>query len=445
MKIKFTGKGAVLLAFTVLAAALWTGVLPGVLPAADGLPEVYAIPLEGEIEEGLVRFIQRAYREAEADPGVKAVILEISTPGGRVDSAQKIRKIIEEASVTTVALVNGNALSAGAYVALACDRIAMMPGSVIGDAEPRVGDERADEKILSAWVAEMAAVAEAHGRDPDIARAMVDRDFVLEGVSEAGKLLTLTDQEAKELGYADYLVGNINTLTDALDYGDVRIRRVETSVLEQTARFLTRSYVAPFLLMIGLAGIVIEVLTVGFGIAGIIGILSLCLYFGGYMIAGFTEWEIVLLFIAGVILLGVEACIPGFGIFGIAGIGCMAASIVMVAPSWQIGIQSLAVALLGTFALVLLSLRFLTRRKFWNKIILNLSYGKEEGYVAQRQDYTVYEGRRGKAYTPLRPAGAIVLDDNTRLDVVTDGDFIEKGADVVVLRVEGMRIIVGVR
>jgi membrane-bound serine protease (ClpP class) len=291
----------------------------------------------------------------------------------------------------------------------------------------------------------MAALADARGRTPDIARARGDRDCGLEGVSEEGRLLTLTAREAREFGYADYLTENVDALIAALDYGGAEIRQVESSVWEQFARFLTRSYVAPFLLMIGLAGIVIEILTVGFGVAGVIGILSLSLYFGGYIIAGFTEWEIILLFMAGVILLGVEAFVPGFGVFGIAGIICMGASIVVVAPSWQAGIQSLAIALLGALALVLFSLKFLTGRKFWDKIILNLSYDKEEGYVSQKQDYSIYEGRRGKAHTPLRPAGSIVLDDNTHLDVVTDGDFIEKGADVVVLRVEGMRIIVGVR
>jgi membrane-bound serine protease (ClpP class) len=311
--------------------------------------------------------------------------------------------------------------------------------------EPRIENERADEKYLSPWRAEMVALANLHGRDPDIARAMVDRDFALEGLSEKGKLLTFTAQEAKEYGYADYLTDDVSALLGDLDYGEIRIRRIEIAPLEQFAQVLTSSYIAPFLLMIGLAGIVIELMTAGFGIAGIVGILSLSLYFGGHFIAGFTGLESILLFILGLILLSVEAFIPGFGLAGLAGILCMAASFILVAPSWQAGLQSLVIALVGTIILVLISLKFLTKRKFWEKIILNLSYGKDTGYVSQKQDYSVYAGKIGKAQTPLRPAGAIVLEDNTRLDVVTEGDFIEKGTEVIVLRTEGSRIVVGVR
>ncbi|MFY9377285.1 MAG: nodulation protein NfeD, partial [Peptococcia bacterium] len=152
---------------------------------------VYVIRVQDTIDQGLVKYIERSYQEAEK-AGASMVILEIDTNGGLIDSAIEIRDIVWDSSVPTVALVSGRAISAGAFVTVACPQIAMVPGSTIGDAEARINGERADEKYLSAWRQEFAATAERNGRDPDIARAMVDRDLVLPGISEEGKLLTLT-------------------------------------------------------------------------------------------------------------------------------------------------------------------------------------------------------------------------------------------------------------
>lgn len=402
---------------------------------------VYVIPLEDTIDLGLSRFVERSYQEAEK-LGADLVVLEMDTPGGRVDAAQQIKTTIQKSSISTVTLVKGRAISAGALIAIASDTIAMQPGSTIGDAEPRLGTERADEKYVSAWAKEMAGTAEAKGRDPQIAIAMVDRDAEIPGLVEKGKLLTLTYQEAKEHGYNDYTVQGRAELLKELGLEEAQVVEARLSIAERITRFITNPFVAPILLTVGIAGIIIELLTVGWGLAGGIGLVSLVLYFGGHLLAGFTGWEAVLLFLLGLILLVVEALAPGFGLPGIGGIICIIISIVLSAPNWEIGIRSLVFALLGTIILVLFSFKLLTKRKFWNRLVLGEKLTKEEGYVPQNKDLSRFIGQEGTALTILRPAGTVVLEDGTRLDVVTEGEFIPKGKKVVVSRLEGLRIVV---
>ena len=158
--------------------------------------------------------------------------------------------------------------------------------------------------------------------------------------------------------------------------------------------------------------------------------------------AGFTGWEAILLFLLGIILLSVEIFVPGFGLPGLGGIICLVVSIVLSAPSWEAGVISLVLAIIGTIVLVLFSLKFLTKRKFWDRLVLGTKYKKEEGYIPQSKDLSVYVGKKGEALTILRPSGTVLLDDGTKLDVVTDGGFIPKGERIEVVQAEGIRLIV---
>ncbi|NLT96362.1 MAG: nodulation protein NfeD [Clostridia bacterium] len=424
--------------FILSVFILFSLVLPAV---SDTAKKVMVIPLEKTVEKGLSFFIARAFNEAEKE-NVDLIIIEIDTPGGRIDAAIEIKNVIMGSDIPTVALVKSQALSAGSYIALACDTIAMQPGSTLGDAEPRIGNERADEKTLSAWRKELATVAEANNRNPEIAQAFADRDIEIEGVIEKGKLLTLTPKEAVELGMADYEVKNREELLTKLGLENAQIISADPTSAERISRFITNPYVAPILLTIGIAGIIIEILTVGFGLFGVIGILSLILFFAGHLIAGFSGWEAVLLFVLGLIFMIIEAFSPGFGIFGIGGLLAFITSIFLVSPSFETALISLTIAIIGTIILVLLSMKFLTTRKVWKRIILGNKLVTEEGFVASRQDLKDYIGQEGTAVTILRPAGTMELDNGTRLDVVTSGEFIEKDSRIKIIKVEGNRIIV---
>lgn len=403
--------------------------------------KVYVISVENAIEQGLSSYMDRAFGMIAEDHLARLVILEIDTPGGLVTAAQSIRKTIESCPVETAALVKGGAISAGTYIAMSCDKIAMQPGTTIGDVEPRAGNEPADEKFMSYWRAEMSSLAEAHGRDKEIAKAMVDRDMELEGYKTAGQLLTLTAIEAQEAGYCDYLVSGRAELKAIYGLESAAEAGVELSVAEKIARFVTNPSIAPFILMIGIAGVIIEVLTAGFGIAGIVGGGCLILYFAGHMIAGFTGWGAILLFFAGIVLVVVEAFVPGFGVPGVTGILCFTASIILMAPNFQTGIQSFLIAVIGSLILIFLAVKLLGKSKYWDKLSLQLSLGKEGGYISQKEDFSVYIGRKGRTVSALRPAGIVALDDGKRLDVVSEGEFIERNQAVIITDADGPRIV----
>jgi membrane-bound serine protease (ClpP class) len=146
----------------------WLVAAPAVA-GAQGV--VYRIPVTGVIELGLAPYVARGIAEA-AEAGAVAVILDIDTPGGRIDAAQQIVKSATESKVPIYTLVNTHAWSAGAIIALATDSIYMIPASSIGAATPVTGaGEKAPEKIVSAMRSEMRALAERRGLDPRIAEA----------------------------------------------------------------------------------------------------------------------------------------------------------------------------------------------------------------------------------------------------------------------------------
>ncbi|NNM06715.1 MAG: nodulation protein NfeD, partial [Gemmatimonadetes bacterium] len=240
---------------------------------------VYQIPIRGDIELGLAPFVERSLEQARVN-GAVAAILDIETPGGRVDAAQRIANAIADAEVPVYAFVNRHAYSAGAMIALAAERVYMRPGSVMGAATPVVGSgDKAPEKIVSAMRSQMRALAETRGLDPEVAAAMVDEDIEVEGVVEAGKLLTLTTSEAVEIGYA-VEVEDWDALLADLGIEGAPLQGMQVNWAERIVRFLSNPIVAPFLLSLGFLGLIAEIKSPGIGIAGFAGLLSLALFFG---------------------------------------------------------------------------------------------------------------------------------------------------------------------
>lgn len=406
---------------------------------------VYLISINDTIEPGLAKFVERGYIEAEK---AKAdwVILEIDTPGGRIDAAMDIRDQIMSSRIPTAAFVTHRALSAGALISLACEKIIMDPASIIGAAEPRFllsGAEKVtDEKLLSAWREEMAETARVNGRDPELAKAMVDTDIEISGIIEKGKLLTLGANKAEELGIADKVFKSREDVLQYLGIADAQLVNFEITPAEKLARWLTSPYVAPLLLAVGLAGLILELFTVGFGFAGIVGIISLALFFTGSLVAGLAGWEVILLFAVGLILLMVEILVvPGFGVPGIAGLGAMGLSVFLASGSPQQALISLAIALIGAIILAVVGFKFMGSGKHWSKLILFTRQENKEGYQVSSVEQEDYHDRVGVTITNLRPSGAVLIDGE-RLDVVTEGEFIPRGVSVKVVKIEGNRYVV---
>lgn len=416
--------------------------------AAAQRPVVYRVSVSGVIELGLAPYIERAMREAEA-AGARAVVLDIETPGGRVDAAQQIVKAITATEIPVYALVDVHAWSAGAMIALAADSIYMVPGSSLGAATPVGGTgEKAPEKIVSAMRGEFRALAERRGLDPRVAEAMVDEEIGIEGVVEKGKLLTLTAGEAVDLKVATAEVADLEAMLARLGLEGATIEAVGVNWAEQIVRFLSHPAVAPLLLSVGMLGLFIEIKTPSFGLAGGIGLAALGAFFGSHLIIGLAGWEEIILLVAGLVALGIEVFVtPGFGIAGIMSLLLIGSSVFLALignlPTW--GDVTRASGVVMTTGVIVIAvgyalIRILPKGSRVRGIFLQAATNRTAGYISapEREDLI---GREGVAATDLHPSGTVVVDDE-RLDVVSDAGFVAKGERVRIVRAEGYRMVV---
>lgn len=435
---------------TGLALAIGSLLMAPAPPAAQHAPppvEVYRIPVTGVVELGLAPFISRSLEEA-ADAGAAAAVLDLDTPGGRVDAAQQIADALGDARIPVFAYVNRRALSAGALIALATDGIYMRPASTLGAATPVTGEgEKASEKIVSAMRSEFRSLAAAAGLDPRIAEAMVDEDIEIEGVVERGKLLTLSTVDAAALGYAQE-VDDWDGLLAAIGLEGAIAVDTSPNWAERVVRFLTHPVVSPFLLSLGFLGLLIEIKTPAFGLAGLAGLGSLGLFFGSHLIIGLAGWEALLLLGLGGILLLVELLVlPGFGVAGVLGTAAVIASIVLSLVGQAPSMADFAVALqvLGTSILIVglvgwQLLKRLPNDRRADRIFLRESLTRELGFSSStaRSDLI---GVEGVAVTDLRPSGTARFGDES-VDVVAGSGWVQAGTQVRIVQAEGYRHVV---
>ncbi|MFG6494122.1 nodulation protein NfeD [Fictibacillus sp. UD] len=398
------------------------------------------IPVEHEVERGLEAFLERNIKKAEED-GTDHIVLEIYTPGGRVDAALHIAKVMRETEIPITAYVVKNAFSAGAYIALNADQIVMKPSTTIGSAAVIDGQgNAAGQKAESAWKAEMLAAAELNDRDPLYAEAMVDPDIEISELNvKKGDLLTLTASEALKVGYAEKIAQDRQELLAYLNLEDAKVLESNPTFADKIARFVTNPVVVPILLSLGSLGLVLELYTPGFGLAGSIGALSLMLFFYGHMIAGLAGWEAIILFGVGLVLIILELFLPG-GIMGILGVAAMLTGLILAGGSLSGILIAIAIAIVVTIIGSYFFIKSFGYNGPLKRLVLFDSTSSEKGYLShqERIDLT---GRTGVTATPLRPSGSVKVDEEY-LDVVTEGSYIEKGQLVKIVKVSGGRVVV---
>ena len=402
---------------------------------------VYVIPIENEVERGLEAFLRRSTGEAE-EANADYIIFEINTPGGRVDAANNIGEILQGIQIPKTAYIRSQAISAGSYIALFADNIYMNPQATIGASGIIQGDgAAADEKAQSYWREAMGSAAEAKGRDRIYAEAMADPDIDLpEYNAPTGKYLTLGPSSALEVGYSKGTVNHRTELLSDLNLENAEIVEVELSFAEQVARFVTNSFVVSILLSLAGLGIILELYSPGFGVPGTIGILSLLLFFYGHMIAGFAGYEVLILFFLGIGLIIVEFFVPG-GIVGGLGVVSIIAALFLSTPNVTQLSYSILIALIVTIAFaVFLYRRIGLEKGIFKHIILSDKETPDRGYTASDHREELV-GQIGVAITPLRPSGTAIVNGE-RLDVVTEGGFIMRDAQIKILSVAGSRVVV---
>lgn len=412
--------------------------------------KVYIGYIEGDIDLGLAPYVKRVISEAE-DNNAEAIIFKINTFGGRVDAATQIKDAILSSKILTVAFINNRAISAGALIAISCKTIVMAPGSNIGAATvvDQTG-QKVSEKYQSYMRSEMRSTAEKNGRNTEIAQAMVDERIVIPGLSDSTQLVTLTSEEALKYKMTDTILTNINQVLEFIGYKDAELVAVKTNWAEDVVRFLNNPIISSILLMIGFFGLMSEVKTPGWGLPGTAGLIALALFFGSsYILKLATIFEI-LIFIVGIALILIELFVlPGFGIAGISGIILIFLSIFLsllgsdpfiTGDSISMAIIQIAIAIISAIVLVLLLAKYLPKASFFSKLILSESEKAEEGFVSVSQEESLM-GKYGVAISILRPVGIAEIDGK-RVEVISEGGFIQPGTEIKVIKVEGMRVLV---
>ena len=417
-------------------------------PLGDG--PVYRVEIDGMIDNALARYVERSIADAEGD-GATAIVFEIDTFGGLLDAADVIRKAILTTDVPTIAVVSGNAASAGALITYAADKIVMTPGSSMGAATAvdQTG-EYAPEKIQSYTRGLMRATAEANGRDPDIAEAMVDETLAVPGVVEEGQLLTLTSDEALRLKVADAVLPSADATASALGLESPTQVDHRATRAEKILRFLGSPAMASLLLLMMMGGLYFELQTPGVGFAGAIALVGAAMFFAPHYLLGLAQsWEIAL-FAVGLILIAIEVfVVPGFGVFGVAGIA-MTLGALLVALVPNIGFRfptdgeiaqatvTLAVAMVLTVVLGFSLARYLPQSERFSHLILTPSLDAATGHTSAETAYDLV-GQRGVTITDLRPSGVVEIGGK-RVQVVSQGPFVSSGATVEVLEARGSRV-----
>lgn len=420
--------------------------------------KVYRFLIDEEIGPAAARLTRKALAEAR-DLKADCIFLQLNTFGGTLKEADQIRTLLLQSRIPTCIYIDINAASAGALISIACDSIYMNPAATIGAATVVNGQgEVQPDKYQSYMRAMMRATAEATGRDPHIAEAMVDPSIKITGVSDSGKVLTFTAREALRYGYCQGIYPDTETALRALGMEEAEQHEQKLSAIDRFIHFLINPFVSGILIMMIVGGIYFELQSPGIGFPLAIALLGCLLYFAPHYIEGLaSHWEI-LVFVVGLILLILEIfVIPGFGIAGVSGIFLICASLTLaLVDNWGLHfgmvdplhlLESFAIVVLSTLLALVLgykaSKRLFGKRFCGYALALDTEQKKEDGYVAVSglDRYQALVGSEGIAESVMRPSGKIRIGREL-YDATAESGFIEKGETVIVKRFENAQFFV---
>ena len=440
--------------------------------AADPIHKgnIVVVPLQGEVAPSLLAFLRRAAKAAETN-GASAIVFEMNTYGGRLDTATEIVDALNQLKIPTYTFINTNAGSAGAMIAIATQHIYMMPVSAIGAATPilSTGEDlptTAKEKTISYWSALIRGSAIKNGHNPDVAEAFMNKDKEVKigdrVIHQKGTVLTLNAQEASERIngkplLAESIADSIADLTRKAGLKGNTVR-IEPTGFEQIALWLT--ILAPLLLLLGIIGAYIEFKTPGFGVAGVVSAICFALFFLGHYLAGLAGWEVVALFILGVVLVLIEILFFAHStiVFGVVGVFLMIGSLLWTMidrypqqpflPTGKmlaIPLLNMFIAIVGSFIAIALLARYLPHTSFYRRFALLDSNPPGPSLAGMPRQFAtaagLAPGMHGTAITVLRPSGKARFADHV-VDVVTEGEFIARETPVTVIQTDGMRVVV---
>ncbi len=434
---------------------------------------VVVIPVREQIADPVLYIIRRGLKSAGKND---LVILDMETPGGRLDSALEIMKILDLFEGRTATFVNGEAISAGAFISSVTQDIYFAPKGVIGAAAVISSggkdlEETLREKINSYLKAKVRAYSQGHGYRAQVISAMMDKDYELKigdtVIKPKGELLSLTDAEAAKC-YGEppqplLSAGTYKSLTALLDArfgaGKYKLERVEVTWSENLAQYIT-DYAA-ILLGLGILCIYIEFKTPGFGFFGITGGALLLIVFFGHYVAGLSGYEAALVFALGLLLLLCELVFfPGLILPAVTGVllmfGALLWSMVDHWPNQPLDFSgdmftkpatNLLLGFAVALGLALLLAKFIPKGWFFTRLAVAGEAGTASQVAGlppeQAGHATAAVGARGVVATGLFPSGQIEIDGR-RYEARLELGTAVAGTPVVVVRVSDFGLIVEV-
>lgn len=450
-----------------------------ILPAGWGATEaesakpktVYVLPIRDDIFTPMVYLVRRGVKEA-LDAKADVLVVDMETDGGRVDATEEIIQILDKFKGETITYVNRKAFSAGAFIAVATQKIYMAPQSVIGAAAPIMlipggGPQEMpntmEVKMTSAIRALVLTSAEKNGHNPDVIAAMIDKnkELKIDGkvLNEKGQILTLTNRQAEEK-YGEppkplLSLGTFETLDKLLDklgLGGATRKELKPTGAERLGSWINA--ISPLLLIIGVVGIYLELKTPGFGLPGIVGIIAFALYFFGGYVAGLSGLEWVALFVLGLVLVLVELFFyPGTVVLGVTGATLMIFTLIMAMvdiypgmpalpslPQLRLPMTNMLIAFLGSALMIWVLSLWLPKTPFYGALVSQSASGVASVTAREQQQQTQL-GQVGIAVSMLRPGGKAQFGEAI-LDVMTQGDLVAKGQRVRIIGHSGKEAVV---
>ena len=432
--------------------------------------DVVVVPLRGEVAPSLLAFLRRAVKTAESSEA-SAIIFEMNTYGGRLDAAADIVNALNQTKIPTYTFINTNAGSAGAIIAIATQHIYMAPVSAIGAAAPILptGEDlpaTAKEKTISYWSALIRGAAIKNGHNPDIAEAFMNKEKEVKigerVIHPKGAILTLNAQEAAERidGKPLLAEGVADLISDLTKKAGLKgnVVTIEATGFEQIAFWITA--LAPLLLLLGILGAYLEFKIPGVTWPGIVSAICFALFFLGHYLAGLAGWEVVALFILGMVVVLIEILFFAHTtiVFGVVGVFLILASLLWTMidrypgqnffPTGKmlaVPLLNMFIAIVGSFIIIALLARYLPRTSIYRRFALIESTPPGPSLAGTPRQFAtalpLTPGTQGTAITVLRPSGKARFADRV-VDVVTEGEFIAPQTAVTVIQTDGMRVVV---
>ncbi len=417
--------------------------------------KVFVLEIRDEIDPRMSRYVKLALEAATAKKA-DYILVDMNTYGGAVDDADKIRTALLNYPKPVFVYINDNAASAGALISIACDSIYMTQGASIGAATVVNGNDgqAMPDKYQSYMRSKMRATAEANKRNPKLAEAMVDQTIKLDStIKKDGKVLTLTTTEAIKYGFCEAQLSSKDEVLKRSGIKNYTIEKYELSVSEMVIAFVLNPFISGILILAIIGGIYYEMQAPGIGFALLVAIVAGVLYLVPYYLNGLAaNWEILMLAV-GILLLMLEIfVIPGFGVAGISGIilVCMSLVLIMLNNTFfdftlvdgDKALAAMSVTLLAMLVFVISFFAFghkIFMSKRFSKITLNETLTTSTEQVLTPILLKQLIGKIGIAHTTLRPSGKVEIE-NQIFDAITTGDYIEKGENVTVTELFGQSV-----